>query len=146
MKCPRCGVDLQPAERHELKVNYCESCKGMWLEHDELEQLEDEVFDFGDRWKGTLVFSSAATSHKCPECAAALQEFRYRFYDLEMEFCPNQHGYWLGDDEDTRVLELMRKEEGDLERKLLAEEKWSAVLRHMRSRSFFSRLKDLFRP
>lgn len=145
MKCPRCGVDLQPAERHKLQLNLCPSCKGMWLEHDELDQLEDEVFDFGDRWKGTLVFSSTATSDKCPECTASLQRFRYRFYDLEMEFCPNQHGYWLEDDEDTRVLELMKREETDLERKLLAENKWSAMLRHMHSGSFFNRLKDLFR-
>jgi Zn-finger nucleic acid-binding protein len=108
MKCPKCGVDLLPTIRHKLKINYCQSCKGLWLEHDELEELEDEVFDFGDRWKGTLVFSSAATTHKCPECSALLQRFRYRFYDLYMEFCPNQHGYWLDDDEDTRVLELMK--------------------------------------
>lgn len=145
MKCPRCGVDLQPAQRHRLAVNYCPSCKGMWLEHDELGQLEDEVFDFGDRWKGTLVFDSTATGDRCPECAASLRRFRYRFYDLEMEFCPNQHGYWLEDDEDTRVLELMKREEADLARKLLAEDKWSALLRHMRSGSFFGRLKDLFR-
>ena len=146
MKCPRCGVDLQPAERHKLEVSYCQSCKGMWLEHPELEQLEDEVFDFGDRWKGTLVFGSTATSDKCPECAALLRRFRYRFYDLEMELCPNQHGYWLEDDEDSRVLDLMKREEADLQRKLLAEDKWSATLRHMRSGTFFSRLKDLFRP
>ncbi len=61
-----------------------------------------------------------------------------------MEFCPNQHGYWLEDDEDTRVLELMKKEEAELARKLLAEDKWSALLHHMRSGSFFDRLKDLF--
>ncbi len=145
MKCPRCGVDLQPAERHKLQVNCCPSCKGMWFEHDELDQLEDEVFDFGDRWKGTLVFSATATTDQCPECTASLQRFQYRFYDLEMEFCPNQHGYWLEADEDTRVLELMKKEEKDLERKLLAENNWSALLRHMHSGSFFNRLKDLFR-
>lgn len=145
VKCPKCGVDLQPTERHRLKVDYCQSCRGMWLEHDELEQLEDEVFDFGDRWKGTLAFGSTPTTAKCPECAALLQRFRYRFYDLEMEFCPNQHGYWLNDDEDTRVLELMKREETDLERKLLAEDRWGSMLRHMRSRSFFSKLKDLFR-
>ena len=144
MKCPKCGVELQPAERHKLKVNYCPSCKGMWLEHPELEQLEDEVFDFGDRWKGTLVFGSSPTTAKCPECGANLQRFRYRFYDLEIDFCPNQHGYWLDDDEDTRVLELMKREEADLQRKLLAEDKWSAMLRHMHSGSFFSKLKDLF--
>ncbi len=144
VKCPQCGVDLLPTIRHKIKVNTCPSGHGMWLEHDELQQLEDEVFDFGDRWKGSLVVDSAATTDSCPECPAHLQRFRYRFYDLEMEFCPNQHGYWLADDEDTRVLELMKREEADLQRKLLAEDRWSATLRHMRSRSFFGKLRDLF--
>jgi Zn-finger nucleic acid-binding protein len=39
MKCPKCSVDLQPTIRHKIKVNYCQSCKGMRLEHDELEEL-----------------------------------------------------------------------------------------------------------
>jgi Zn-finger nucleic acid-binding protein len=144
VKCPKCDVELVPATRHELKVNSCPSCNGMWLEHDELQELEDEVFDFGERWKGTLEFSSEATTHKCPECTALLQRFRYRFYDLEMEFCPAQHGYWLEHDEDTRVLELMKKEEADLQRKLLAEDKWTKTLRQLRSPSFFAKLRDLF--
>lgn len=70
MKCPKCRVDLQPAIRHKIKVNCCQSCKGMWLEHDELEELKGEIFAFGDRSKGALVFSSAATTDKCPECTA----------------------------------------------------------------------------
>jgi Zn-finger nucleic acid-binding protein len=138
-------VDLAPTVRHKLKVNRCPSCKGMWLEHQELEQLEDEVFDFGEHAKGTLIVDSTPTTHKCPECNALLQRFRYRFYELEMEFCENQHGYWLDDDEDTRVLELMKTEESHLQRKLLAEDKWAATLRHMRSGSFLSKLRDLFR-
>jgi hypothetical protein len=39
----------------------------------------------------------------------------------------------------------MKREEQDLQRKLLAEDRWSATLRHMRSQSFFSKLRDLFR-
>jgi Zn-finger nucleic acid-binding protein len=116
----------------------------MWLESQELEQLEDEVFDLGEHAKGTLVFSSTPTTAKCPECNALLKRFRYRLHDLEMEFCENQHGYWLDDDEDTRVLEVMKKEEADLERKLLAEDKWTAMLKHMRSGSFLSRVRELF--
>lgn len=142
MKCPKCKLDLVPAVRHKLQINLCPSCKGMWLEQPELGQLEDEVFDFGDRWKGTLVFGSSATTHQCPECDALLQRFKYRFYEMEMEFCPSQHGYWLEADEDTRVLELMKKEEAHLQRKLLAEDKWAALLRHMYSRSFFGKLRD----
>ncbi len=144
MKCPRCKLDLTTTERYKLKVNQCPSCHGMWFEQAELGELEDEVFDFGDRWKGSLFIDSTVTADQCPECSAQLQKFQYRFYDLQMEVCPNQHGYWLEADEDTRVLELMKREEADLRRKLLAEDKWAATLRHMRSGSFFSRLRDKF--
>lgn len=144
MKCPKCNSDLVPTIRHKLKVNSCQSCKGMWLEYQELGQLEDEVFDFGDDAKGTLVFSSTPTTAKCPECSALLKRFKYRLFDLEMEFCENQHGYWLDDDEDTRVLELMKKEETDFQRKLLAEDQWARTLKHMRSGSFLSKVRDLF--
>lgn len=144
MKCPKCKSDLTPVIRHKLHVNYCPSCKGMWLERQELEQLEDEVFDFGEAAKGTLIVGSTPTSDKCPECDSLLKGFRYRFYDLEMEFCENLHGYWLTDDEDSRVLELMKKEEANYERKLLAEDNWGKVMKRMRSHSFLSKVRDLF--
>jgi Zn-finger nucleic acid-binding protein len=129
--------------RHKIEVNYCGSCKGMWLANQELEQLEDEVFDFGEHAKGTLVSGATPTTFKCPECNAALTRFRYRFYDLELEFCEHQHGYWLDDNEDNRVLALMKEEEAELERKLRAEDRWAATLKHLRSPSFLSRLRDL---
>jgi Zn-finger nucleic acid-binding protein len=138
-------VDLVAAVRHKVGVHTCPSCKGMWLQQQELDQLEDEVFDFGEHAKGTLVFSSTPTTAACPECGAALRRFRYRAYDLELELCQNQHGYWLDADEDTRVLELMKREETDMRRKLVAEDRWAATLRHMRSGSFLNKLKDLFR-
>ncbi|HUN26692.1 MAG TPA: zf-TFIIB domain-containing protein [Steroidobacteraceae bacterium] len=144
MKCPQCQTELTATKRHKLAVNYCPTCKGMWLEHAELEQLEDEVFDFGEHAKGTLVFGSQPTTHPCPECGVALRSFRYRFYELAMELCVNQHGYWLTDDEDTRVLELMRNEEREMRRKLRAEDRWAATLRQMRSHSFLSKVRDLF--
>lgn len=144
MKCPKCKTDLEPTIRHKLEINYCPSCKGMWLERAELGQLEDEVFDFGEHAKGTLVFDSTPTADQCPECDSTLRSFRYRFYDLVMELCPQQHGYWLTDDEDTRVLELMKNEEREMRRKLAAEDRWAAVMRQMRSHSFLSKVRDLF--
>ncbi len=145
MQCPRCHVELAPTERHKIMVQLCPNCRGMWLDHQELDQLEDEVFDFGEHAKGTLIADSRPTSDACPVCGQHLQRFRYRFYDLEMEFCEQQHGYWLEADEDTRVLELMKQEEAHLERKLLAEDKWSRLLRQMRSGSFIDKLRGLFR-
>lgn len=145
MKCPKCNSDLTPTTRHKLKVNYCPACKGMWLERQELNQLEDEAFDFGDDAKGTLFLNSTPTTAKCPECSAPLKRFQYRFYDLQMEVCANQHGYWLDEDEDTRVLELMKQEEKDYERKVLAEDQWARTLTRMRSGSFLSKVKRFFR-
>ncbi len=142
LKCPNCKVDLVSAARHKITVQTCPSCKGMWFESQQLEELEDETFDFGEHAKGTLIPSSSPTTLKCPECAASLRRFQYRFYDLEMEFCENQHGYWLANDEDTRVLELMRQEEKDLQRKLRVEDRWAATLRRMRSGTLLERLRE----
>lgn len=145
MKCPRCNMDLVPTVRRKVDMSFCPSCKGMWLDAQELDQLENEAFDLGDDEKGTLVFSSTPTTQKCPLCEATLQRFNYRAYDLEMEFCPNRHGYWLDADEDTRVLELMKDEEHGYERSVLAEAQWGRMTQRMRSGSFLTKLKDLFR-
>jgi Zn-finger nucleic acid-binding protein len=116
----------------------------MWLEAQELSELEDEAFDLGEHAKGTLALTSTATTAKCPECSAQLRRFSYRFFDLQLEFCPNQHGYWLDENEDDRVLALMKQEERDAKRKGLAEAQWTTTLHRFRSHSFLSKIRDLF--
>jgi len=115
----------------------------MWLTRQELAQLEDEVFDFGDSERGSLMLDSSPSTRKCRQCNNAMRTFEYRFYDLELDFCPDQHGYWLDADEDKRVLELMKKEEKNLGRTVLAEDRFAAHLQYLRSSSFMDRLRDL---
>jgi Zn-finger nucleic acid-binding protein len=69
MKCPNCNTDLVQTKRNGIDLEYCQSCKGMWLSRQELEQLEDEVFDFGDDKKGSLIFSATATLLSVPSVA-----------------------------------------------------------------------------
>ena len=113
MKCPNCNTDLVPTKRNGIDLEFCNTCKGMWLSHQELKQLEDEVFDLGDDEKGSLMLGSTATNFSCPQCGKLMKRFGYRLYDLEMDFCEDGHGYWLDADEDKRVLELMKKEEAE---------------------------------
>ena len=143
MKCPNCDAELVLKKRDRIEMEVCPSCNGMWLSRQELEQLEDEVFDFGDDEKGSLMLGSAPTARKCPQCAKPMQAFQYRLYDLEMDFCKEQHGYWLEADEDKRVLELMKEEEKNLGRKVLAEDRFAAHLRYLRSGSFLDKIRDL---
>jgi len=145
MNCPNCNVALVATKRDGIDMQTCPSCQGMWLTRQELEELEDEVFDLGDDKKGTLVFESTADTRKCPECGKPMNRFEYRFYDLELDFCGDGHGFWLDAGEDKRVLDLMKKEEADLERKVLAESRWSSEIQRMRSGSFLDRLRNLLR-
>jgi Zn-finger nucleic acid-binding protein len=115
----------------------------MWLTPQELSQLEDEVFDFGDNEKGSLMLGSAPTNRKCPQCGKLMKSFQYRFYDLEMDYCEDRHGFWLEAGEDKRVLDLMKKEEQNLGRKVLAEDRFAAHLRYLRSGSVMDRIRDL---
>ena len=142
MKCPNCDGELTLTKRGGVAMEMCAACKGMWLTPQELNQLEDKVFDFGDDEKGTLVFEPADDSRKCPECGQPMKSFQYRLWDLDMDFCERGHGYWLTADEDKRVLELMKREEHDLGRKILAEDRWAAHLRYLQSGSFMDRLRE----
>ena len=40
MKCPICSnVDLVMSERQGVEIDYCPSCRGIWLDRGELERL-----------------------------------------------------------------------------------------------------------
>lgn len=144
MKCPKCNVELVQTVRHKVDMHVCPSCKGMWLEAQALDQLENEAFDLGEDEKGMLVYDAASTTQPCPVCAAHLQRFNYHAYALQMDVCPNQHGFWLDAGADDEVLKLMRDEERGYKRSVSAEAQWGRTLQRMRTGSFLEKLKDLF--
>jgi Zn-finger nucleic acid-binding protein len=117
----------------------------MWFDPQKFQALEDKAFHLDQHAKGTLAFSATDTELRCPECANPLKRFNYRLYDLEIELCDNGHGYWLDDGEDTRVLELMKKEEQSIDRSFTAEESWAGLVKHLHSGSLLDRVRDLFR-
>jgi acetyl-CoA carboxylase beta subunit len=39
MKCPKCGADLAEQELHQVRVDVCPECNGMWLDAGELEMI-----------------------------------------------------------------------------------------------------------
>jgi Zn-finger nucleic acid-binding protein len=105
MKCPKCNAELQPQKDRGVAVEACPSCQGMWLTPAELDELENEAFA-DEANKGSLYVVSHETKLKCPVCSAALKRFNYRFFDLELDCCP-EHGFWLDKDEDRRILQLI---------------------------------------
>jgi uncharacterized protein with PIN domain len=39
MRCPKCGTKLNSVQHHEVTVEECPSCQGLWLDRGELETL-----------------------------------------------------------------------------------------------------------
>ncbi|HEY5297084.1 MAG TPA: zf-TFIIB domain-containing protein [Verrucomicrobiae bacterium] len=142
MKCPKCKVDLQTQNDRGVAVAACPKCRGMWLTPAELDELENEAFS-NEANKGSLYLATEKSDLKCPVCSIPLKRFDYRFFDLQLDCCP-EHGFWLDKGEDDQILELMRGEEARIERKFGAENSWAKYINHLRSPGFFSKIKDLF--
>ena len=39
MKCPSCNTDLLLSERQGIEIDYCPSCRGVWLDRGELDKI-----------------------------------------------------------------------------------------------------------
>ena len=39
MKCPTCTTELKIADRSGVEIDYCPSCRGVWLDRGELDKI-----------------------------------------------------------------------------------------------------------
>ena len=39
MKCPVCAIDLVMSERSGIEIDYCPTCRGVWLDRGELDKI-----------------------------------------------------------------------------------------------------------
>ncbi len=39
MNCPTCNVSLLISERQGIEIDYCQQCRGVWLDRGELDKL-----------------------------------------------------------------------------------------------------------
>jgi uncharacterized protein len=53
MNCPIDGTTLLIAERHEVEIDYCRNCRGVWLDRGELDKMLRRADD-DERSGGTL--------------------------------------------------------------------------------------------
>lgn len=97
MDCPACEKAMITAELHEVEVDYCPQCRGIWLDAGELEILLDDP-----RKAEQLVASfqpapaATQTPRKCPICRK-----RMEIVDaggsgaVLLDRCRRHHGLWF---------------------------------------------------
>jgi Zn-finger nucleic acid-binding protein len=101
-KCPRCDETLYMIERGGVRLDHCWSCRGIWFESTELDELVDE--------DGTLELLIEITGKLegegllCPECREIMST--HEIFGVYVDQCPECKGIWMDKGETEKVWEM----------------------------------------
>lgn len=107
MECPVCKEPLIILEYQDVEVDYCVTCRGVWLDAGELELLfGDRTVTQGFMTAGDSAQASREPLRRCPICAKRMAKHTTGgaapvLYDR----CPRGDGLWFDAGELTTVLQ-----------------------------------------
>jgi Zn-finger nucleic acid-binding protein len=116
MICPVCRHAMIVVEYHNIELDYCHSCKGVWFDSGELELLlksqgleEPKAF-----FEGIFNPQEAASSEKkrkCPICGRKMKKTAIGGQpEILIDACRDSHGLWFDGGE---VAQLIRHLAGE---------------------------------
>ena len=87
MNCPDCNVALDERKFRGIEVDHCPECRGLWLDFDEMDLLEDTA-NREEVLKGMREYAWRSGERPCPHCGAAMDLFNYRAHNLPSTTAP----------------------------------------------------------
>lgn len=106
MNCPSCNRTLETSDLSAhgfVKVDFCPSCRGCWLDMAALEGTLSGVWTDLDEMGVTV--AEVFSDYICPHCTARLVSVNPQDHtELRVDRCPSCHGIWL----DNGELEQLR--------------------------------------
>ncbi len=127
MLCPRDETELLEEQLHGIEVDHCPTCNGRWLDHHELDELEAGKADEEER-RGMIQYAQRESELMCPVCGEGMLAFNYRAYNVELDSCEQEHGFWLDAGEAGEVRDIIDERVRGLKRAATAEESWAKFL------------------
>jgi len=137
MFCPNCKIELEKAILHNVEIDYCPKCLGIFFEEDELRWAKDTAdknlnwLDF-DLWKNETKFKISKLRKLCPSCRMPLYEVNYGKSQVKVDVCNLCHGIWLDRGEFKKIIGYLKEEDafGVLQKyaKNLLEEFWEIFI------------------
>jgi Zn-finger nucleic acid-binding protein len=116
MICPVCKYDMIVIEYHNIELDYCNSCKGVWFDSGELELLLksqglEERKAFFDDIINSQDAASVEKKRNCPICGRKMKKTAIgKQPEILIDACRDQHGLWFDRGE---VAELIRRLAGE---------------------------------
>ena len=139
--CPVDQTNLVLSKTSGEESSTCPRCDGVWIILEVLETLEDRAAN-ADMVKGQRQYGKHEVDHDCPHCSKGMIRFRYRGYNLEIESCPSDAGFWLDNSEDRKIRDVMKRRTSNLARASSAERSWHNARRGVKV-GLFQRIKQL---
>lgn len=109
MICPVCKHDMVVVEYHNIELDYCNSCRGVWFDSGELELLltSQSIEEPKAFFAGILNSQEAASSEKkrnCPICGRRMKKTTISEQPkILIDACRDKHGLWFDRGEVTQV-------------------------------------------
>ena len=147
MNCPRCQNELKVEFHDGIEVDHCPSCNGRWLDPGELDHLESTVPSTPEQREATVQYARRESDLTCPICQTTMVAFNYRAYNLELDTCSEEHGFWLDAGEGGKVKDIIEERIKGLGRSADAEVAWAGFLGGLRGGkpSIVDRISGLFK-
>jgi uncharacterized protein len=105
MRCPACVSEpLITVEYGEIEVDYCDTCRGVWLDTGEIEAIVGDPEAAGRILSMGAPIESPERRVRCPECGARMLKGRTGTTPpVTYDHCPAGDGVWF----DHRELEIV---------------------------------------
>ncbi len=110
MICPVCKGDMIVVEYHNIELDYCTGCKGVWFDCGELELLLDspglaEAKLFLDNILNSPGTISSEKKRRCPICGHRTTKTTIAQQPkILIDMCRDGHGLWFDGGELTQVI------------------------------------------
>lgn len=117
--CPKCDVPLFILHFKDIEIDFCNHCRGLWLNTHELEALLEQTgADTHDpllKFQQQTCVQPTGRPHLCPRCDAPLHEIQVDHVGaprLTLDKCPRGHGLWFDADELQQLLAMFPPQSG----------------------------------
>ncbi|MDP8263515.1 MAG: zf-TFIIB domain-containing protein [Candidatus Ancaeobacter aquaticus] len=100
MSCPNCSTDMKRTVKDTVTIDECQSCQGIWITKDHLDELkakEDRFIRWLDipLWKEDKEHQMAVSEKGCPQCGKKMYQVNYRGHEVILFLCMDCQGVWL---------------------------------------------------
>ncbi|MDP2363143.1 MAG: zf-TFIIB domain-containing protein [Ignavibacteria bacterium] len=115
MNCPACKNTMIILELNQIEIDYCSACKGIWLDHGELELVfsNSEKNSISGSLKSKNDFNEV--KRRCPICKKKMDKVEFENTGIIIDKCVNNHGHWF----DSGELRLLLKTDHEKNNKMI---------------------------